>query len=44
MDINGTQTHLCEDEAMIFDGSQPHIYKNDGDVMVKMTMVMYYSK
>lgn len=44
MDINGTQTYLSEDESMIFDGSQPHIYKNDGNVMVKMTMVMYYSK
>ncbi len=44
MDINGTLTHLSEDESMIFDGSQPHIYRNDGDVMVKMTMVMYYSK
>lgn len=44
MDINGTSTFLNEDESMIFDGNQPHVYKNDGDVMVKLTMVMHYRK
>lgn len=44
MDVNGTTTILVEDEAMIFDGNQPHTYINNGDVMVKFTMVMHYGK
>lgn len=44
MDINGTSTELKPDESMIFDGNQPHIYKNNGDALVKMTMVMHYRK
>lgn len=43
VDVNGTTTRLQEGEAIIFDGNQPHSYKNDGDTMVKMNMIMYYS-
>src|SRR5699024_516156 len=44
MDINGTSTFRQEDESIMLEGNPPHVYKNDGAAMVKLTMVMHHRR
>jgi transcriptional regulator with XRE-family HTH domain len=42
MDVNGAEYVLDTDDALYFDASYPHIYKNICDRKVKMVLLIYY--
>ncbi|WP_152657699.1 helix-turn-helix domain-containing protein [Oceanobacillus sp. CFH 90083] len=44
MDIDGTVETIAEDEAIIFDGNQTHIYRNTGDNVLHLLVLIYYAK
>jgi transcriptional regulator with XRE-family HTH domain len=42
MDVNGTEYLLEPDDALYFDASYPHIYKNVCEQRVKAVLIIYY--
>ncbi|WP_080876093.1 helix-turn-helix domain-containing protein [Oceanobacillus timonensis] len=44
MDIDGTVETVDEEEAIIFDGNQPHIYRNIGDNVLHLLVLIYYAQ
>ncbi|GEN88566.1 XRE family transcriptional regulator [Oceanobacillus sp. FSL W8-0428] len=44
MDIDGTVETIDEGEAIIFDGNQTHIYRNIGDKVLHLLVLIYYAK
>ncbi|MFD1385493.1 XRE family transcriptional regulator [Oceanobacillus sp. FSL W7-1293] len=44
MDIDGTVEKIEEGEAIIFDGDQTHIYRNIGDKILHLLVLIYYAK
>jgi mannose-6-phosphate isomerase-like protein (cupin superfamily) len=42
MDVNGTEYLLEPDDALYFDASYPHTYKNECDQRVKAVLIIYY--
>lgn len=43
MDINGTVETIDAGEAIIFDGNQDHIYRNPGDQVLHLLVLIYYA-
>lgn len=44
IDINGTVEAITEGEAIIFDGNQPHIYRNVEARVLTFLVIIYYAK
>ncbi|MFD1067320.1 helix-turn-helix domain-containing protein [Oceanobacillus locisalsi] len=44
MDINGTVETADEGEAVIFDGNQPHIYRNVGRNVLHLLVLIHYAQ
>lgn len=44
MDIGGTIEKINVEEAIIFDGDQTHIYRNIGDTVLHLLVLIYYAK
>jgi quercetin dioxygenase-like cupin family protein len=42
LEVNGTEYLLEPDDALYFDASYPHIYKNAADQRVKAVLLIYY--
>jgi quercetin dioxygenase-like cupin family protein len=42
LDVNGTEYRLAADDALFFDASYPHIYKNMSEKRVKAVLIIYY--
>lgn len=43
IDINGKVETILKDEAIIFEGDQPHTYKNTGSHILKLFILIYYN-
>ncbi|WP_077605071.1 helix-turn-helix domain-containing protein [Oceanobacillus sojae] len=44
MDIDGNVEAVAKDDAIIFNGNQPHIYRNIGDEVLHLLVLIYYAK
>jgi quercetin dioxygenase-like cupin family protein len=42
LEVNGSEYLLQSDDALYFDASYPHIYKNVSDRRVKAVLIIYY--
>ena len=42
IEVNGKKYLLGEDDALFFEASVPHCYKNETDEPVKMVLLIYY--
>ena len=42
LDVNGKKYLLGKDDALFFEASVPHCYKNETDELVKMVLLIYY--
>jgi transcriptional regulator with XRE-family HTH domain len=42
LEVNGTEYRLAVDDALYFDASYPHVYKNTSDQRVKAVLIIYY--
>jgi transcriptional regulator with XRE-family HTH domain len=42
LEVNGTEYLLEPDDALYFDASYPHVYKNASDQRVKIVLIIYY--
>lgn len=43
IDINGTIETISKDEAIVFEGDQPHIYRNTKDDFLQLMVLIYYA-
>jgi quercetin dioxygenase-like cupin family protein len=42
LDVNGCEYQLEADDALYFDASYPHVYKNKSGKRVKAVLIIYY--
>jgi uncharacterized cupin superfamily protein len=42
LEVNGTEHRLEPDDALYFDASYPHVYKNTSPQRVKVVLIIYY--
>jgi quercetin dioxygenase-like cupin family protein len=42
LEVNGSEYQLAVDDALYFDASYPHVYKNTSDQQVKAVLIIYY--
>jgi mannose-6-phosphate isomerase-like protein (cupin superfamily) len=42
LDVNGSEYQLETDDALYFDASYPHVYKNGSGGRVKAALIIYY--
>jgi transcriptional regulator with XRE-family HTH domain len=42
LEVNGSEYQLAPDDALYFDASYPHVYKNISDQRVKAVLIIYY--